>query len=72
MHYSSLLMLGLGGYLMTMDNKKVKSECLFGFGGSSSKESDKPIVLKRDTLAGRCKAILYAANWPNQDKLAVQ
>ena len=68
---------GLGAYLASLQAKKPpQAWSLFG-GGDKSKskdsgKSDAPVVLKRNELKGRSKAMQYPGNAPCQDRLSCQ
>ena len=58
---------GLGVYLATLHAKKPPQAW---FWGGSKSEGDEPVVLKKNELKGRCKAVQYPANDPCQDRLS--
>ena len=69
---------GLGAYLASLQAKKPpQAWSLFG-GGDSNKKKDSgksdgaPVVLKRNELKGRSKAMQYPGNAPCQDRLSCQ
>ena len=74
-----LISAGLGAYLASLQARKPpQAWSLFGGDGksASSKEGgskyDAPVVLKRNELKGRSKAMQYPGNAPCQDRLSCQ
>ena len=61
-----MMLLGVSSYLISKERNRTDAQCL-GWFSSSKKEPEKkvPVEKKRDELAGRCKGIQYAANFPN-------
>ena len=66
--------IGVGAYLANLQTKKPPQAWSL-FGSSDKKKSaggskDEPVVLTKNELKGRCKALQYPANFPCQDRLS--
>jgi len=55
--------LTLGAYLAHLQSKKPPQAWFFG-GSSSSSDPEAPVILNKNELKGRCKALQYPANLP--------
>ena len=54
--------LGLGAYLAHLQGKKPPQAWFFG--SSSPSDPEAPVILNKNELKGRCKALQYPANLP--------
>ena len=69
-----MVSVGLGAYLASLQRKKPpQAWSLFGSNTNDSSRSEAvPVVLKRNELKGRSKAMQYPGNAPCQDRLSCQ